>query len=167
MRSINFAALLARVIQPNSLTFASLAKQFKESGKSLDVEFAPPTPGEYNVEDLEGYAVVGMRARITDIFRLDAYATRVYLDFEPFEDHNRQFEKSIYWSKDQAGKNILTDARTAGQYNAQDAISVPSSMPVAHFFKVLDAPTLQTEVKSNEVEKETKLSASARRPFRR
>lgn len=69
------------------------------------------------IEECEGYAEEGMRARVIKVDVEDEDVFCVTLDFSDFDEYNRQFESSNYYDK--AGSPTLT-AREAGQYKQQE-----------------------------------------------
>lgn len=124
-----------------SLTLSALVDQIRQTGRPVDVEFAQANPKEFSVNDLESYAVPGMRARLTSgQNELQDDVTKIFVDFAPFEEHNRGFETRDFYHTDENGKRVLTDARTAGQYNAQDTFYVPSSMPASRLLNMVEGP---------------------------
>lgn len=71
------------------------------------------------IEDQEGYLEKGMRGRIIGIEKEDNDTFSFKVDFQEFEDFNKQFESSNYY--DEKGNPTLT-AREAGYYKPQDTV---------------------------------------------
>jgi hypothetical protein len=72
------------------------------------------------IDDKDGYAEAGMRARAISATRADAHGViTVKFDFEEFDAHNAPLESSNYYDKD--GNATLT-AKQAGYYHPCDDI---------------------------------------------
>lgn len=118
-------------------TLGQLLDQIHQTGRPVDIEFAPYLPNEFGVEDLENYAAVGMRARITGGRHMQDDTSVLEVDFEPFESHNRGFETTDFYGRG-ALEGKLVSAREAGCYRPQDTLYVPSSLPVSRLFHFLN-----------------------------
>lgn len=118
-------------------TLGQLLDQIHQTGRPVDIEFAPCLPNEFGVDDLENYAAVGMRARITGGRNTRDDTTELDVDFEPFEAHNRGFETTDFYGRG-ALEGKLVSAREAGCYRPQDTLYVPSSLPISKLFQVLN-----------------------------
>ena len=70
------------------------------------------------IEDCEGYAETGMRARLIGVYKGgDEDCIEIKVDFSEFEDFNKGFESSNYYDK--SGQACLS-AREAGFYKPVD-----------------------------------------------
>lgn len=123
------------------MKISDIVDQVNQTGHSLDIEFAAKQDRVYGIEDLETYAVPGMRARITGGTNEHDDTAILFVDYEPFEEHNRPFETVDFWHDDHNGHRVLTDARTAGKYITKDKLFLPGSLSSEQLFAVLDAPT--------------------------
>jgi hypothetical protein len=122
------------------MNIEGIVDQVNQTAQPIDIEFVPGQDKKFGVDDLEEYPVAKMRARITG-GRNEADDTSVlFVDFAPFDAHNRPFETADFWHTDKAGNSILADARTAGKYKAQTKLYLPASLPSEQIFRVLPAP---------------------------
>lgn len=74
------------------------------------------------IEDSEGYAEPGMRARLITIRIEHSDVYVVTFDFSEFADHNRPYEQANYYDKN--GVACL-NARQAGYYSDQEDYHLP------------------------------------------
>jgi hypothetical protein len=89
------------------------------------------------IEEGEGYAEAGMRARVLSVTEREEDLWVMKVDFAPFEDFNRQFESSNFY--DMTGAACLS-ARDKGLYTGEDEIFLPDPsgwMPT--YFSLLES----------------------------
>lgn len=87
------------------------------------------------VDDWEGYPEEGMRAIIVGFEWDDPELGKLFLDFEPFDAHNKELEKHNYYDKN--GVACLT-AREAGYYKPQDYYYTVPSNDLGRMYNFVD-----------------------------
>lgn len=82
------------------------------------------------IENKEGYAELGMRARVVGA-KEKVDVVSLTFDFSDFEEHNKTLESTNYYDK--SGNPTLT-AREAGYYKPQESYYFDTSESPADFF---------------------------------
>ena len=92
------------------------------------------------IEDSEGYAEAGMRAKVISAVIKHDDCVLITVDFSQFDEFNKSYESSNYYDKN---GNAVWTARQAEQYKVVDSWYLDASTEFSHYAEVTNSDSLK------------------------